>query len=71
MGFPPCKFRDLSDEAYRIDAATGAETRIDVWLCTWPTTLAAVPAWLDRRIGKGPAIDPDRDCINCPVRQDH
>lgn len=69
MAVPPCMYRDLSDDAVRIDA-TGAETRIDVWLCSWPTTLAAVPAWFRKRLGPSPAIDPDPDCMNCPVRKD-
>ena len=67
---PPCFHRDLSDNAVSIDAATGDETRIDVWLCTWPTTIAAAPPWFPRRIGPSPAIDPERDCVNCPVRKD-
>lgn len=69
MGVPPCVYRDLADEAYRIDAETGAETRIDVWLCTWPTTLPASPGWFKRRIGPSPAIDPVRDCAACAVRR--
>jgi hypothetical protein len=70
MPFPPCIYRDLADEGFRIDAETGKETRIDVWLCTWPTTISAAPAWFTRRIGPSPAIEPDRDCMNCPVRKD-
>lgn len=70
MNIPPCMYRDLSDDAVQIDPATGAQTRVDLWLCNWPTTLAAVPAWFRRRIGSGPAIDPDPDCINCPVRKE-
>lgn len=66
----PCAFRDLSDEAYRIDAETGKQERIDLWLCNWPTTLPAVPPWHKRRVGPGLAIDPDQDCENCPVRKD-
>lgn len=66
----PCAFRDLSDEAYRIHAETGNQERVDVWLCNWPTTLAAVPPWHKRRVGPGLAIDPDRDCLDCPVRKD-
>ena len=67
---PPCIYRDLSDDACEIDAVTGAERRIDIWLCNWPTTLTSVPDWFKRRIGSGPAIDPDRDCMNCSVRKD-
>ena len=65
----PCVYRDLADEAYRLDPASGAETRIEVWLCTWPTTLSAAPPWMARQVGPSPAIDPERDCINCPVRK--
>lgn len=43
MPTPPCIYRDLADEAWRVDAETGAETRTEVWLCTWPTTIAAAP----------------------------
>jgi hypothetical protein len=69
MNAPPCVYRDLSDDAVRIEP-TGAQTKIDVWLCSWPTTIAAVPPWFPRRIGPSPAIDPERDCMNCPVRKD-
>lgn len=56
MPLPPCLHRDLADEAYRIDAATGAERRVDVWLCTWPTTIKAAPPWMAKRLGPSPAI---------------
>lgn len=68
MSVPPCSFRDLSDEAYRVDMATRRETRVDVWLCTWPSTMGARPPWVDRRLGAGIAIQPEIDCLNCPVR---
>lgn len=66
----PCKFRDLADEAYRYDPQTGATKRIELWLCTWPTTINAMPGWLRSKIGGGLAIDPEPDCVDCPVRQD-
>jgi hypothetical protein len=70
MGQPaPCAYRDLSDDAVRIDAATGKETSIEVWLCSWTTTLGATPPWHRRRVGGGIAIDPETDCENCPVRK--
>jgi phosphotransferase system IIA component len=68
---PPCVFRDLSDEAYRVDLQSGTQTRIDVWLCGWPTTLMNTPKprWVDRAIGHGLAINPEADCVNCPSRR--
>lgn len=69
LNVPPCVFRDLADEAFRIDAATGREERVDVWLCAWPTTLGARPPWVTRAIGSGLAIDPEKDCASCPVRK--
>jgi hypothetical protein len=68
MTIPPCVYRDLSDDAYRVDAVTGAEKRIEVWLCTWPTTLGAKPPWVESIIGKGLAITPATACPACPVR---
>lgn len=68
MSIPPCVYRDLSDEAFRLDAA-GKETRIELWLCNWPTTLAAVPPWHRRLVGPGLAIDVEKDCANCAVRK--
>lgn len=67
---PPCVFRDLSDEAWRVSATTGQAVRCEVWLCSWPTTLGARPRWVERSIGAGLAIDPARDCVGCPVRRD-
>jgi hypothetical protein len=69
MPAPPCVFRDLSDEAYRIDHLTGKQTLTEVWLCSWPTTLGAVPPWVKRTINGGLAIRPEHDCPNCPVRR--
>lgn len=68
MSAPPCVFRDLADEAFRLEV-NGNETRIDLWLCNWPTTLAAVPPWHRRLVGPGLAIDVERDCVACPVRK--
>ena len=66
---PPCVYRDLSDEGFRVDFATGKEQMVDVWLCSWPTTLGARPPWVQQKIGAGLAITPKHDCINCPVRK--
>lgn len=68
MPLPPCLHRDLADEAYRIDAETGKEQRVDLWLCTWPTTIKVAPPWMAKRLGPSPAIDPETDCVNCAVR---
>lgn len=69
-GIPPCVYRDLSDEAYRVSLATGRKERREVWLCSWPTSLGARPRWVERCLGSGLAIEPESDCVNCPVRRD-
>lgn len=64
---PPCVYRDMSDEAYRL-SSPGKHERIDVWLCSWPTTLGPTPRWVRRSIGFGLAITPEHDCRNCPCQ---
>jgi hypothetical protein len=66
MPVPPCVYRDLSDDAVRIEAS-GKETRIDVWLCNWMPE-KPVPPYIRRFLGM--AIEPERDCASCPVRRD-
>ena len=68
LELPASLHRDLADEAYRLDPATGVEQRVDLWLCTWPTTIKAAPPWMARRLGPSPAIDPETDCANCAAR---
>jgi hypothetical protein len=69
---PPCIYRDASLEAYRIDAKTGKETPVTIHLCAWPDAypdrLVDAPRWVNRVIGSGLAIDPERDCIDCPAQ---
>lgn len=69
---PDCTHRSVSPEAYRIDLATGQETRITLHLCEWPEAypdrLIDAPLWVHRAIGGGLAIKPERDCIRCPAR---
>lgn len=65
----PCVFRDLADEAYRIDAGDGIDQRVEMWLCNWPTTMGPRPPWVARLIGSGLAIKPVIDCQNCSVRK--
>lgn len=69
MSVPPCIFRDLSDEALCLDAQSGKTRRIDLWLCSWSTTIGAAPPWHRRLVGSGLAISPEKDCLTCPVRR--
>lgn len=70
MSAPPCVYRDFSDEAYVLGLSANAKLeRIEVSLCSWPTTMGLRPRWVDRRIGSGLRIDPETDCPSCPVRK--
>lgn len=64
-----CLYEGVSDEAYRLDPATGTETAIALHLCEWPTRqrLADAPTWLMKMAGGGIAITPERDCVGCPA----
>ncbi len=64
-----CRNLEAAEAAVSVDPA-GRERPITVHLCNWPhhhrRELAAAPRWLQRLVGPGLAIDPQRDCIGCP-----
>lgn len=69
-----CRHRDVSDAAVAIDPFTGREATITVHLCCFPDNepgrFVDAPRWLLKMVGTGIAIDPARDCINCPAYQE-
>lgn len=67
-----CRHLKKADEAYSIDVLTGKEEPAVVHMCIWSFNhaddlLADAPRWVNRHIGGGLAIDPERDCTNCPA----
>lgn len=62
-----CAHLDVSEEAYSIDALTGKQEPIKVYLCRWLTDnaerLRDLPRWIDRQLGG--AIMPETDCPGC------
>jgi hypothetical protein len=61
-----CIHRDVSEEAFDQNGK-----RITVHLCSFPDNrpdrFVDAPRWLLRLIGAGLAIDPKKDCVDCPA----
>lgn len=66
----PCQHLEISDEAYCIDAVTGATTPAIVHMCGWtennPAGFVNSPRWLVKRVFGFLAITPEHDCKDCP-----
>ncbi len=67
-----CVYQIASPEAYAVNPRTGQTEAVEVTLCEWPDQhperFLNAPMWLLRQIGSGLAINPERDCKNCPAR---
>jgi hypothetical protein len=63
-----CIHRDVSSEAYDEHGKP-----ITVYLCSFPDNepgrFVDAPRWLLRTVGAGLAIDPEKDCVDCPAFQ--